>query len=84
MLIVQKKIKSKYENFLKCNVCKSKKIKNIFNLGRHTPADTFLSKKDINLSIDAIDLDCCFCSSCLNIQLKKTINQNIKYNQTDY
>ncbi len=84
MLIIQKKIKSKYENFLKCNVCKSKKIKNIFNLGRHTPADTFLSKKDVNLTIDTIDLDCCFCNKCLNIQLKKTINQNIKYNQTDY
>ena len=25
-----------------------------------------------------------FCNKCLNIQLKKTINQNIKYNQTDY
>ena len=84
MLIVQKKNKSKYENFLKCNVCKSKKIKKIFNLGRHAPADTFLNKKDINLSIDQVDLNCYFCDGCLNIQLKKTINQNIKYNKTDY
>ncbi len=84
MLILQKKNKSKYENFSKCNVCNSKKIKKIFNLGKHTPADTFLSNKDINLPIDEVDLSCYFCDNCLNIQLKKTINQNTKYNLTDY
>ena len=84
MLIVQKKNKSKHENFSSCNVCKSKKIKKVFSLGRHAPADTFLSKKDIDLPIDEIDLNCYFCNNCLNIQLKKTINQNIKYNKTDY
>ena len=84
MLIVQKKNKSKYENFSKCNVCKSRKIKKIFNLGRHTPADTFLNSKDIDLPIDEVDLNCYFCGNCLNIQLKKTINQNIKYNITNY
>ena len=84
MLILQKKNKSKYENFSKCNICESKNIKNIFNLGKHTPADTFLTKKDKNLKIDEVSLNCNFCKKCLNIQLKKTINQNIKYNKTDY
>lgn len=45
MLIVQKKNKSKYESFKRCNVCKSKKLKNFLSLGKHTPADTFVNKK---------------------------------------
>ena len=84
MLIVQKKNKSKYENFPKCNVCASKKLKHIFNLGRHTPADTFLKKREIDIPIDAITLHCNFCKKCLNVQLKKTLNQDLKYNKTDY
>tara|TARA_B100000579_G_scaffold437910_2_gene469864 strand:- start:6872 stop:8101 length:1230 start_codon:yes stop_codon:yes gene_type:complete len=84
MLIVQKKIKSKYENFNKCNICHSRKLKQVFSMGKHTPADTFVSKKKINLLIDEVDLDCFFCKKCLNIQLKKTLNQNIKYNRLDY
>lgn len=84
MLIVQKKNKSKYESFKRCNVCKSKKLKNFLSLGKHTPADTFVNKKDINIKIEDIDLDCVFCKKCFNIQLKRTVNQNLKYNKLEY
>ncbi len=84
MLIVQKKNKSKYENFKRCNICFSKNLKNFLSLGKHTPADTFVSIKHKKLKIDEIALDCNFCKKCFNIQLKKTLNQNIKYNKLEY
>ena len=81
---MQKQNPSKYQIFNSCNVCGYGKIKKFLSLGKHTPADSFVDKKNINLRLTEIDLECFFCKKCFNIQLKKTINQNLKYKKVDY
>lgn len=70
--------------FNKCNICENNKLDYLFNLGKHFPADTFLKKSQKKLIIPEVSLECLFCSACLNIQLKKTLDQNLKYNLIDY
>jgi len=67
-----------------CNICKSKNIENVINLGYHMPADTFINKKDFNIFIPKTRLVCKFCSNCLNIQLSNTLSKQLIYNKFKY
>lgn len=71
-------------NINNCNICSSNTIKKIINLGIHTPADTFLSKKKKELKVPKIQLTCFYCKNCLNIQLKKIIKKEFRYNKVQY
>jgi len=71
-------------NLLKCYVCFSDKLILFTNLGKHTPADTFLKKRELNLKILEKELSCYFCKKCFHIQLKEKIAQEKKYNAVEY
>jgi SAM-dependent methyltransferase len=69
---------------LKCNVCFSKAMILFTNLGKHTPADTFLTKKQLRFEIPNKELCCYFCKKCFHIQLKEKIRADQKYNTINY
>jgi SAM-dependent methyltransferase len=54
------------------------------DLGKHPPADTFLTKKQLKLKIPQKQLSCYFCKKCFHIQLKEKINVDQKYNAINY
>lgn len=69
---------------LSCNVCFSDEMILFTNLGKHTPADTFLKKKELKLKIPKKELSCYFCKKCFHIQLKEKIAVEQKYNTVEY
>jgi SAM-dependent methyltransferase len=71
-------------NVNKCNICRSSKIRKVIDLGNHTPADTFLNKKNLKLKIPKTRLLCFYCKNCLNIQLKRIVNKEFRYNGVEY
>ncbi len=70
--------------FKSCNICNSKNIKAVINLGYHLPADTFINKVDLNKYIPKIKLICKYCSQCSNIQLSNTLAKQFLYNNFKY
>ena len=67
-----------------CNICKSKKLINVIDLGYHTPSDTFIKKRDFNKIIPKTKLICKFCKKCLHLQLSKTLSNQYRYNEFKY
>jgi len=70
--------------FKRCNTCLSNNFKKIIDLGYHTPADTFLKKKQLSIYIPKIKLNCNICKNCFNIQLSSSIRNFFRYNHVKY
>ena len=70
--------------FNNCNICSSKKLEKVIDLGYHTPADTFIHKKYKDLILPKTRLICNYCKNCLQIQLRHTLVNQYRYNEFKY
>ena len=70
--------------FNNCNICSSKKLEKVIDLGYHTQADTFIHKKYKDLILPKTRLICNYCKNCLQIQLGHTLVNQYRYNEFKY
>ena len=61
----------------RCRSCKSKSLKNVFNLGSQYLTGVFPAKK--NFKISKGDLKLCLCESCSLLQLRNSFDHNEMY-----
>ena len=67
-----------YRKIKKCRICKSKKIKNILDLGLQALTGKFPTS--LNKNIIKTPLSICICKSCKFVQLSHNFNNSFLYN----
>ena len=68
----------------KCLCCNKKRLSKIIDLGTHSFADRFISKKNLKKKDPLYPLIVDMCKSCSFIQLRYITNPKDRYSEVDY
>lgn len=67
-----------------CRICSSRDLKEVFNLGQHPLADTFIRSDDYKFIETYTPLTLVMCNSCNAVQTGHSISQTSRYQDYDY
>src|SRR4051812_2727196 len=68
----------------KCQLCGSKELKKIIDLGLHPLADSFLSKEQLEKPLTLYPLHVLLCRSCGHTMLGYMVSPEERYQKIDY
>lgn len=69
---------------LRCILCNSNKLSNLFSLGKTPIADNYFKNKKISISQKIFKLSLIICNDCKHVQLSDIINPNLLFDKYKY
>lgn len=68
-----------------CRICKGKKLKRVFSLGKTPPANSFLTKNEVKKNTEKwFSLSVNICTNCRQLQLSHVVNPDILFKNYVY